>query len=447
MDDLIGRWRQLGVLMPAAFVAIVTAVAVLVLGQFLADVAVVLFITALTAVGAAAFSSLVFRVLGEAQSETDQRTRELAAINKASLALSSDLDLASVLQRVVDLSREVAEARYGALAMLNEEGNIVEFQTSGISQQERERIGRLPEGKGLLGAVIREGATLRIDRIGDDPRSVGFPPHHPPMSSFIGVPIVYEGRVVGDLYLTDKNGGQPFTERDEEMLRAFAAHAAMTIENARLYQQVQDLVVLEERERIGMDLHDGVIQSLYATGLKLESCLEDMENEPSAVAAELQKSIDELNQVIADIRSYIFHLRPGVLAMTDLAGAVGGLLQELRVNALLNVELKEESAACRGLSEEQISTLFHIAQESLTNVRRHAQARSVSARLEQQNGLFRMTIADDGVGFDPARPGGGQGLRNMRERVEALGGRLEVQSVDNRGTRLTIELPLARGLS
>ena len=444
MDELIRRWRQLGVWLPVVFVAAASAVAILGLGHLLSDVGVVLLITALTALGAAAFSSRAFRVLGRAQREMEQRTRYMSAIDEASLALSSDLDLDSVLQRVVDLSRDVTDARYGALALLDEDGSVLEFLTSGISQEERERIGRLPEGKGLLGVVMREGETLRIDRIADDPRSGGFPPNHPAMTSFVGLPIVYEGRIVGDLYLTEKEDGAPFTRQDEEMLRTFAAHASIAIENARLYQQVQDLAVLEERDRIGMDLHDGVIQSLYATGLTLENSLEDLNDDPAQVGPQLQKAIRDLNQIIADIRSYIFNLRPAVLADTDLAGAVGGLLQELKVNDLMDVQLVEAPGACKGLSEDQITALFHVAQESLTNVRKHAQAAHASARLERQNGAFRMIIADDGVGFDTARPGGGQGLHNMRERMAALGGRLHVESMNGQGTRLIVELPLAQ---
>ncbi len=443
MDD-IRLWRRLGVWLPVAFVAAVSAVGVLLLGRFLPDVGVVLFISGLTLVGAGGFSFWLFRVLGRTQRETAQRVRYLAAVNEASLALSSDLDLDSVLQRVVDLSREVTDARFGALALLNDQGTIGQFLTSGLSQAERERIGPLPEGKGLLGYVIREGQTLRVDRIAADPRSSGFPPNHPPMTSFIGLPILYEGRVVGDLYLTDKHGGEPFTRHDEDLLRTFAAHAAVAIENARLYQQVQDLVLLEERDRIGMDLHDGVIQSLYATGLSLENCLEDLQQDPDQVEPQLQKAIQRLNQIIGDIRSYIFSLRPTVLADTDLAGAVGGLLQELKVNALMDVHLVEEPGACRGLSDEQIGALFHVAQESLTNVRKHARASSVTARLEQRDGAFRMVIDDDGVGFQPDRPGGGQGLRNIRERVEGLAGRLQVESAAGRGTKLLVELPLAK---
>jgi signal transduction histidine kinase len=226
------------------------------------------------------------------------------------------------------------------------------------------------------------------------------------------------------------------------LLVLFAAQAAMAIRNAQLYRQVQDMAVLEERERIGMDLHDGVIQSLYATGLKLEGCLDDLTHEPAAVEGELQRAIDGLNGVIADIRSYIFRLRPGVLAHTDLAGAIGGLLQEIKVNALVDVQLIERPGATAGIAQEQVNELFLVAHESLTNVRKHAGARHVTARMEREGGVFRLTITDDGSGFDPAVPGGGQGLHNMRERVERLGGRLVIESRRGSGSKLVVELPL-----
>jgi|FLYL01.1.fsa_nt_gi signal transduction histidine kinase len=442
MDDLIRRWRRIGVWVPVAFVTVTASAAILGLGRVLPDLYVLLFIIAVTAIGAGIFSLLVFRILGHAQRETERRARYLAAINEASLALSSELDLSAVLQKVVDLSCAVTDARYGALALADESGRITQFLTSGLTREERQRIGALPEGKGLLGVVIHDGKSLRVDNIRDHPRSSGFPPNHPPMTSFIGIPIFFEGRVVGDLYLTDKNGGDPFTQQDEEMMRVFAAHAAIAIENARLYQQVQDLAVLEERDRIGMDLHDGIIQSLYAMGLKLENALQDLEHEPELVPAEIERSIDDLNQTIADIRSYIMNLRPAVLADTDLAGAIGGLLQELKVNALMDVSLEEEPDACRGLSRPQIDALFHVAQEALTNVRKHANATRVSARLRRANGIFEMTVADDGNGFDPDARYDGYGLRNMRERVEAMGGRFEVRSDNGTGTKIIIGVPV-----
>jgi signal transduction histidine kinase len=262
------------------------------------------------------------------------------------------------------------------------------------------------------------------------------------MTSFIGLPVRYEGRIVGDLYLTDKNGGAPFTRRDEDMLRAFAAHAAAAIENARLYRQVQDFAVLEERDRIGMDMHDGVIQSLYATGLKIENCLEDLKDDPAQVEPQLHSVLDQLNQSIADLRGYILNLRPTKLANTDLAGAVGSLLQELKVNTLLDVQLVEGPQACEGLSEEQTEALFHIARESLTNVRKHANAHSVTVRLERESDGFRMAIVDDGCGFEPGQPSHGLGLGNIQERAALVGAELTVRSGAGQGTNVTIDLPL-----
>jgi signal transduction histidine kinase len=160
------------------------------------------------------------------------------------------------------------------------------------------------------------------------------------------------------------------------------------------------------------------------------------------VAPELEKSVDQLNQVITDIRSYIFHLRPGMLAGTDLAGAIGGLLRQLQVNALLDVQLVEQPGSCQTLTEDQTNTLFLVAQEALTNVRKHARASQVTAQLAKQNGFFRMTLSDNGAGFDPSQPPAGQGLRNMRERLEKLGGSLEIRSAERQGSNIIIELPV-----
>ena len=442
MQQGVRRWRLVGLWLPAAFIAATAAVAVLGLGQVISDIAVVGVIAGLGVAGAAIFSRWIFQTLGQAQRETDERAHELAAVNEASLALSSDLDLPSLLQRVVDLSRDVTHARYGALAMVGDDSLITQFITSGLSQAERDQIGALPEGRGLLGAVIKSGETLRVENIASHPQSSGFPPNHPSMKSFLGLPIRYEGRIVGDLYVTNKDDESPFSERDEEILRAFAAHAAAAIENARLYGQVQDLAVLEERDRIGMDMHDGVIQSLYATGLKVENCLEDLKDDPSQVEPQLHSVLDQLNQSIADLRGYIFNLRPTELADTDLAGAVGGLLQELKVNALLNVHLVEDPGACEELSVEQTEALFHVARESLANVRRHADAHSVTARLERSHGGFRMMITDDGKGFDPGQLNAGLGLRNIRDRVSTLGGQIDIKTAAGEGTEVTVDLPL-----
>jgi len=383
------------------------------------------------------------RELQNLRGETEQLRRRLVLLSRLSRRIASSLDLDTVFQDVTDAACELTGAKYGALAVFGGDGRIEKFITYGLSEAERERIGSLPEGLGILGFLQDLREPLRLGDLTKHPRSTGFPADHPSMKTFLGAPIRHGVDTLGNLYLTEKMSSEDFTPEDENLLVLFAAQAAMAIRNAQLHRQVQELAVLEERERIGMDLHDGVIQSLYATGLRLENCLEDVERQPAAVSEELHKAIEGLNQVIGDIRSYIFRLRPGALADADLAGAVGALLQELKVNALMNVELQEQPGACRGLSEAQTGELFLVAQEAVTNARKHARASTVSVRLERDRGVFRMTVADNGEGIDPKRPGGGQGLHNMKERVEKLHGALHVDSSAGKGTEVVVELPPA----
>lgn len=168
------------------------------------------------------------------------RDRRRDALIRAGLALASELSLPSVLQKIVDVACEVADARYGALGVLGPDGErIEEFLTHGVTEEERQAIGRLPEGKGILGVITREGRPLRLARIRDDPRSAGFPPDHPAMTSFLGVPVKIRGQVFGNLYLAEKRGAPEFTEEDEEALETLAAQAAVAVENARLYEQAR----------------------------------------------------------------------------------------------------------------------------------------------------------------------------------------------------------------
>jgi signal transduction histidine kinase len=262
------------------------------------------------------------------------------------------------------------------------------------------------------------------------------------MKTFLGAPIRHGEERLGNIYLTEKEGSADyFMPEDESLLVLFAAQAAMAIRNAQLHRRVQDLVLLEERDRIGMDLHDGVIQSLYATGLRLEACVDEVQAHDPLTAKELTKAIDQLNQVIQDTRSYILRLQPGVLAEADLAAAVGGLLQEIKVNTLIEVELVEAPGACAELTDDETSTLFHIAQEAITNARKHADASNVRAQLERCDGSFVMSIRDNGTGFDPESSNTGNGLHNMRERIQKLGGTFQVTSVPESGTTVTVTLP------
>lgn len=373
--------------------------------------------------------------------ETRQQSERLRILNEVGISLTAEHSLEGVLQKIVDLSRELVGARYGALALLEGDGRIGRFITSGLSAEERERIGTLPKGLGLLRTLWIEGKPLHVSDIAKDPRSVGFPPHHPRMKTLLGIPIRSKGRIIGTLYLTDKLGGEEFTLGDQEALETLAAQSAVAIEKARLYAQLQGLTMLQERERIAMDLHDGVIQSLYAVGLSLEGCAEMVRGAREDVAGKIERGVDDLNEVIKDIRNYIFDLRPNPAKAKGIAEALEEVLRVFRVNSLIGAELVAEEAG--GVTQEKVVQLTHIAQEALANVMKHARASQVLVRVSTAGGGLILSIRDNGIGFDPevGEARDGQGLRNMAGRASALGGTLRIHS-DCGGTEVIAEIPL-----
>jgi signal transduction histidine kinase len=373
-----------------------------------------------------------------------QLRAQLGAFNEATLTLTAELALDRVLQRIAHLARQLVNARYAALGIPDGNGGLSEFLTSGLDEAQIFQIEHLPEGLGLLGALMRSTKPIRVPRIADDPRSVGFCKNHPVMTSFLGVPVISKGVLLGTLYLTDKIGADEFSEDDEQLIVMLAAHVAIAIENARLYQQVQRLAVLEERDRIGMDLHDGIIQSIYAVGLILEYCNLLLDEDPSSAKGKLNQAISSLNEVIRDIRNYILDLRPQRFQGKDLPGGLFELIRAFRVNTLLQADLHIESEGDLGLMQGQASGLFHIAQEALANVAKHARARAVSVVLSRDGSQVTLVVKDNGRGFDPSRVAAyeGHGLRNMEARTRMLGGRLSVESEPGKGTTVKVSVPI-----
>ncbi len=372
----------------------------------------------------------------------DRRGRQLQALNEAGLTLAAELESAAVLQKIADLARVVAGSRYAALGMFNENGEVVQFLTSGISTEERARIGALPRGRGLLGLLQDEPRALRLRNIHQHPASVGFPANHPPMTSFLGVPILWRGHSLGNLYLTEKIGADEFSAEDEEAILTLAAQAAIAIENARLYEQVGRISVLEERQRIGMDLHDGAMQSLYGVGLLLEDAADRIPPEGREPRKSVERAVELLNGTIADMRRYVMGLRPIRGAERPLAESLPTLATQIADQARLAVRIEVDAEAERVLDPEQREAMFYVAADALTNVARHARATRATIRFLRADGTAVLEVQDDGVGFDPAIRAPGLGLRNMRERAFVAGGRLEVGSIPGRGTRVRLELPL-----
>jgi signal transduction histidine kinase len=367
----------------------------------------------------------------------------LAAVDEAARAISSVLGIEEVLQLIVDRVRALVDAQYAALGIVGVDGRIERFITAGMAVETRRAIGPLPTGRGLLGLIIREGRSYRIPAISGHPDSSGFPKNHPPMTSFLGVPVMAHGASVGNLYLTDKRGAGDFSVADLRLVELFARHAGIAIDNARLHAQAGRLAVAEERDRIGRDLHDGIIQSLYAVGLSLEDVPELMNEAPDEAAERVDTAIESINLAIRDIRNFIYGLRPEAVDGTQVVAGLAALAEEVRHGGLVDVSAILDPAADPGLDESAGGELLNLVREALSNAVRHGHARTISIELAGDEAGSTLVIADDGAGFDPARQveAGHHGLANMRARADAIGGRLEIRSAPGDGTQVIVALP------
>jgi len=369
----------------------------------------------------------------------EQALDALAGLLEAAQALAVQEAPETTLQLIADRARTLIDARYAALGILGPKGRLERFITSGMDAATRARIGDLPEGHGLLGLIIAENRSIMVDDIARDARRFGFPAHHPPMHDFLGVPVAVKGRSVGNLYLTDKRGGH-FTDDDRRLVEAFALHAGIAIENARLMAQVNQLAVIAERERISGDLHDGLIQNLYAISLHLEDVAARVAD-PEAVAM-IDRSIDSVHLAIADVRNFIYTLEPGLLEGAGLLAGLAALADEARHNTLLDVVVEVPG---RSVTEPPITVtgdLLAIASEALSNVARHAHAARTWLRVRDDGGELHLVVADDGVGMQAAGSSlGHQGVRNMTRRAERIGGSLTFSPRPGGGTQVEVVVP------
>jgi signal transduction histidine kinase len=545
----------------------------------------------------------------------EERFRRLIDIGNN---LLSELDLEAVLQSVVEAARELTGARYAALGVLDRERRELErFINVGIDEETRRDIGNLPRGRGVLGELIREPAPLRLRDVDAHPHAYGFPPGHPPMHSFLGVPIAVRGETYGNLYMTEKQGAEEFDEADEEAAVTLASWAGIAIENARLYttlsereaeveqalrraetsvdiartvggetdvarvldlivkraralvdarallvllrrddhlfvaahagevsNEVGDLVVplddavfaaamedrvsqrLErssppskarlrerlgaeaalvvpllfrgrsvgtlvaldheagrvefdqedlrllqsfaasaatavataqtvesdrliqqvesagkERERWARELHDDALQGLAAIRINLATALQSKGDDRSArIEAAAEESLERLEDQINDLNRLINDLRPAALERLGLVGALQALAEESSARSGVAVETAIEIGEETSGDEERL--VYRLVQEALTNVVKHASASRVEVSAREEGGRIEIAVRDDGSGFDPAASTGGRGLTGMRERIELLGGQIDVSSEPGAGTEISASVPL-----
>jgi signal transduction histidine kinase len=544
---------------------------------------------------------------------------DILALHRATLSIASDLSLDGVLQRILQASKELTNARYAALGIPSGSGELETFITLGLSEDQIEQISHRPVGEGLIGEMLRTGESIRIPDIPEDPRSVGFPDGHPDMQSFLGVPIAAYGRRLGHIYLTDKIDAPAFSLEDQRFIEMLAAHAAAAIENAKLYEKISDseteltkrneelglmyslatavslprdldrlmedmldrvmslfeadageiflldesegiyrkaihigeapeafwevdrfklgegligmvakrgeaqwtdnlseeinflrpsvveqgfqtlvavplnspgkipgvlsfalkrkrerrerdigllraigagvgisvenarlyrqarrLAVLEERERIGMDLHDGIIQSIYAVGLTMDYTRLLVQEEVPEAVEKIDQAIDGLNKAIRDLRTYILDLQPSKIAADDVEKALEVLVREFKANTFVDAELMIEDLIVERINSNATTELFHIAREALANAAKHAKATRVVVSLRETiTDNVTLQVIDNGTGFivDAENELLGHGLSNMAQRAKNVGGEFEVDSSPGQGTTITVRFP------
>jgi signal transduction histidine kinase len=366
----------------------------------------------------------------------------LRALLDAVQSISSDLSLPHVLRHIVEAAVEVIGARYGALGVLSENGDdLAEFVNVGIPPDDVAAIGHLPEGHGILGLLIVDPRPLRLTDLASHPDSYGFPAHHPPMRSFLGVPIRVRQQVFGNLYLTEKQAAAEFSEDDEVLAVALAGAAGLAIENARLHARVRDLTLIEDRERIAADLHDTVIQRLFAAGLSLQATTKIIST-PEA-ATRIEQAILDLDETIRQIRTTIFALQAPRVAGRGVREEILGLVTEAAASLGFEPHLRLDGPIDTFVGAHTASHLLAVLREALSNVVRHAQAGKVDVSVVIADGYLTLLVHDDGVGPGPGTRAGGQGMPNLAQRAEALHGSTNLTAgPDHRGTLLTWRVPV-----
>ena len=371
----------------------------------------------------------------------------LRRVSAAVLAVTRELSVGDVLQVIVRSVRSLSGARYAALGVPDDHGSFAEFVVDGISERWRKAIGPLPRQHGMLGVILREGQPLRLADIRADPRFEGWPSAHPELADILAVPIKDGDQVLGCIFAANKMTGDGFTERDEQVLALFAAHAAIALINARLYERARQLSVLEERARLARDLHDAVSQKLFSIRVKARAASVLASRDPASgdadrAAAEMESVAALAGDAQAELRAVIDGLAPPEISEGGLAGS-------LRRYALLagkahGVRVRFTADDLPALGADREAALYRIAQEALHNALRHSGAAEVCMSVSAASRRVTLEVSDQGKGFVPELAAGGRGLPSLRERAAGAGGALLIRSAPGQGTTVRLVMPVAR---
>jgi signal transduction histidine kinase len=364
---------------------------------------------------------------------------KLLRLIDAVLMIEAAVELPVLLRHLIEEACSLVDARYGALGVLNEARTGLDpFITVGLGDAEEEAIGARPTGRGVLGVLITDATPLRLKDLGTHPDSYGFPAHHPPMKSFLGVPVRVRSVVYGNIYLTDKIGADDFSDQDQSLAEALAVAAGIAIENTRLHERVRVLSVLDDRDRIARDLHDRVIQRVFAVGMSLQGAVRLSERDQ--IVDRVNKAVDDLDTTVSEIRTAIFELGSKAIA-GGLRHSVFELTQEMAPLLGTRPEIVFNGAIDNAISQRIADSLLAVLREALTNAGKHANATSYIVTISVADDVS-LEVQDNGIGIEvPQAFGAGLGLVNLRSRAERLGGSFEILTGEH-GTRVLWRVPI-----
>jgi len=371
--------------------------------------------------------------------ESGLRPDDLQHLLDAIVSIGSELSLPIVLRRIIETATDLVDAQFGALGVLDESGtHLSQFLYSGIDDATAAAIGDLPSGKGILGTLIVDPRPIRLAELSAHADSFGFPPNHPPMGSFLGVPIRIRGQVFGNLYLCGKTTGAEFTSADEQLVIGLATAAGVAIENARLHARVGELRVVEDRERIARDLHDTVIQRMFAIGLRMQGLAATTSE--AATVERLKQMIEDLDDTVRDIRTTIFELQRPRIPGRSLRQEILDLVDEINSPSNLSIAIQFDGPVDLAVPDTTADHLIAVVRESVTNAVRHSGGSEIAIDISVGDHL-EARVSDNGSGVEDHAPRG-NGLRNMQSRALELGGECKVDRSQSDGTLVTWRVPV-----
>jgi signal transduction histidine kinase len=370
------------------------------------------------------------------------RAKQMEALNQAALALAGDLDLDSVLQRILRTARKLAGARYGALGVPDGKGGFDRFITVGISERLARLIGDLPRFHGVLGVLLRDGKSIRVADLRRHPDFSWYPEHHPEMKEFLGVPIRHRGDTLGEIYLSGNPAGK-FSARDQRIVEILASHAGVAIATAGLYSRGQSLAIMEERQRVARELHDAVSQTLFSMMYAARAAALSAPDDPTAAGTALSLLADQSAAALSEMRGLVYALRPKSLERDGLAATLTDLATGLQRAHQADIEVRVQGKPV--LAFDQELALLRIAQEAMQNALKHAGGAPIVVVLRHRKAGTELVVSDSGPGFDTEelpRTLRTMGLITMRERAADIHASLSISSGDG-GTEIRVFLPVS----